>query len=303
MPDHEGCAHAARERGEPLLATASTVERWLLIEQPGPWGAEALVESGLPSLVAGEVRRRARDAGVRPILIRRPGGRTGASRDAFLVTTRPGERRVERVRFDDPEELLDLDLRGFRDTAGPVAAVHPEPVVLVCTNGRHDACCAAEGRPVAAAAAEVLGDRVWECSHIGGDRFAANVVWLPDGVYYGRVRPSEVAALAARHAAGKLSLDHYRGRAPDPFPVQAAEALARRELDHDGLDDLTVVDDEVIGDDRRAVVLAIAGEAWRVVVRVDRHAPARLTCGADRRAAAPRYQLEELIRLPAATAG
>lgn len=300
MADHRGCAFRARERDEPLHATASTVGRWLLVEQPGPWGADALVESGLPASVAGELDRRTRAAGIRPLLIRRPdGGGGAASREAYLVTTRPGDRRAERVRFDDPADLLDLDLRGFRDTAEPVADVHPDPLVLVCTNGRHDACCAVEGRPVAQAAAAVLGDAVWECSHVGGDRFAANVVWLPDGIYYGRVLPSEVAMLAERHAARRLSLTHYRGRAPHPFPVQAAEALARRELDHDGIDDVTVVAHHRVDADLHAVVIDVAGEAWRVVVGVDRQAPAVLTCAAVRPGRAPSYRLEEFSPLAA----
>ncbi|MBW3657955.1 MAG: sucrase ferredoxin [Actinobacteria bacterium] len=299
MPEHRGCAYRARERDEPLLATASTVSTWLLVEQPGPWGAEALVESGLPSLVAEELRRRARNAGVRPILIRRPEGRTGASREAFLVTTRPDDRRVERVRFDDPDELLDLDLRRFRDTAEPVADTHTDPLVLVCTNGRHDACCAVEGRPVATAAAAVLGDVVWECSHIGGDRFAANVLFLPEGVYYGRVLASDVVELAQRFAAGRLSLPHYRGRAPHPFPVQAAEGLARRELEVDALDGVTVVADRRLPEDRREVTLDVAGAAWRAVVAVDHRAAALLTCGATRASRAPTYRLEELEPLAA----
>lgn len=294
MPEYEGCAYAATQRDEPLLATASTVERWLLVEQPGPWGADALVESGLPALVAEELGRTTREADIRAVLIRRPDGRSGTSREAFLVTTRPGDRRIQRVRFDDPADLLDLDLRAFRDTVEPVAEAYLEPLVLVCTNGRHDACCAVEGRPVAAAAADVLPEAVWECSHIGGDRFAANVVWLPDGVYYGRVQPGEVPALIARHRERRLSLAHYRGRAPDPFPVQAAETLARRELDHDGLDDVTVMTERRLGPDRREVVLDVAGAAWRVVVGIDRRAPALLTCASLRPARAPAYQLEEL---------
>lgn len=300
MPDHRGCAFRARQRGEPLVGTASTVTRWLLIEQPGAWGREALLESGIPYRVADELRRRARAAGVRPILLRRPDGGGGTDRDAFLVTTRPGDRRVERLRFDDPADLLDVDLRAFRDAAEPIGDPHAEPLVLVCTNGSHDACCAMEGRPVARAAAELLGDAVWECSHIGGDRFAANLVWLPAGVYYGRVLPEEVPALVERFAAGRLSLAHYRGRAPHPFVVQAAETFARRELDNDLLDAVTVVEHHRIADDRRTVVLDVGGRAYRVTVEVgSRQHGALLTCAAVHPEHAPTYRLRELVPLDA----
>ncbi|WP_218926810.1 sucrase ferredoxin, partial [Priestia megaterium] len=59
------------------------------------------------------------------------------------------------------------------------------PVILVCAHGRHDPCCAVRGLPVGRALGERWPEQVWECSHIGGDRFAANVVVAPDGVYYG----------------------------------------------------------------------------------------------------------------------
>ncbi|MDP9392751.1 MAG: hypothetical protein M3Q27_00150 [Actinomycetota bacterium] len=51
-------------------------------------------------------------------------------------------------------------------------------------------CCAVSGRPLAAALTAAYGDRVWECTHLGGDRFAGNVAVLPHGYLYGRVSPA-----------------------------------------------------------------------------------------------------------------
>ena len=69
---------------------------------------------------------------------------------------------------------------------------------LVCTNGKRDACCARDGVPVARALAALRPDEAWECSHLGGHRFAANVALLPEGLCFGRVarrgRPRLVAA-------------------------------------------------------------------------------------------------------------
>ena len=50
---------------------------------------------------------------------------------------------------------------------------------LVCTNGKRDACCARDGLPVARALAALRPDEAWECSHLGGHRFAANVALAP----------------------------------------------------------------------------------------------------------------------------
>ena len=39
------CSVRALARGDSPIATASPAQRWLLIEQPGPWGRDALAES------------------------------------------------------------------------------------------------------------------------------------------------------------------------------------------------------------------------------------------------------------------
>jgi hypothetical protein len=87
-----------------------------------------------------------------------------------LVDSRPGQESVRWGELPTDEHLLEV-LSG-----SDPGEVSEEPIYLVCTHGRHDACCAVRGRPVAAALAAAYPERTWECSHIGGDRFAANVV-------------------------------------------------------------------------------------------------------------------------------
>lgn len=282
-----------------MFATASTVRHWLLIEQPGAWGADALMQSGIPERVGSGLADLARTSGARPLLIRRPFGGEATDRSAFLVATLPGDRRVERVRFSDPEELLTLDLDEFTSGARSVGEPVGDELVLVCTNGSHDSCCAVEGRPVVAAAAAVAGDAVWECSHVGGDRFAANLVCLPTGIYYGRVGADEVPDVLARLRDGRLSLAHYRGRAPFPFPVQAAERLARERLDIDRIDAVEIAAYPARVEDRAEVVLVADGRRWTATIAVGRDPEGhRLTCKATRSTHAPTYALAGLEPAP-----
>ena len=53
------------------------------------------------------------------------------------------------------------------------------------------------GELLMAALATDHGGRTWECTHLGGHRFAGNMVCLPDGVVYGRVTPADGPRLAA----------------------------------------------------------------------------------------------------------
>lgn len=222
------------------MATASVVRGWVLLEQPGPWGSEALIQSRLPDPVASELADRAQRDRVRVLLIRRPDRTETDGRHCFVVYSGRPTPWIEHRVIADPGELLGLDLSRLR-LGERVGFGDPwtRPLHLVCTNGRHDPCCAQLGRPVIRA---LMGRRgagaAWECSHVGGDRFAGNVVCMPHGLYFGRLGPDEAVRVVEGYENGQLELDHYRGRAGDPFAVQAAEFFVRQAEGLRGVDDL-----------------------------------------------------------------
>ena len=293
------CSAVSRSLGEPLLATASRVRAWVLVEQPGPWGSEPLLESRLDPEVGRALRRRASATGVRVLLVRRPGRATPGPRRAFLAHTGRRARWLEELRLDDAGDLLGLDWTRLEAGKAPgYGAPLARPIYLACTNGRHDQCCATWGRPLARALAAGVGERAWECSHIGGDRFAGNLVCLPEGVYYGRVGADETAGVVALHERGRLDLDHYRGRCCYPPAVQAAEHFLRRERGLTGLDELVAESREADPGGVVAVRFATrAGDRWLVRLQVAPAAPDRLlTCQATRPHRPPAYRLLDLTR-------
>ncbi len=290
----ERCSSVSRSVDESLVATASVVRSWVLIEQPGAWGAEAVTQSRLPARVAEELMARAAGLGVRVLLLRRPDGRDSPTRNVFLAWSGRRSQWIEHRVVSDPEELVDLDLAplaegrrvGFGELRG-------RPLYLVCTNGRHDPCCAQLGRPVARALLRGGDDSVWECSHIGGDRFAGNLICLPHGLYFGRLGPADARRVVDGYERGGVELDHYRGRAGEPFAVQAAEYFVRREHGIVGIDDL------VSAGLRRSSPHVVEvqfngrhGRRFEVRVGVGAAAPARpLTCGATTEEIPPAYAL------------
>ena len=98
---------------------------------------------------------------------------------------------------------------------------------MVCCHSKHDVCCALRGRPVAAAMDPLWPGRVWECSHLGGDRFAATAVLLPHGLCYGRLDPDSGPAALKAFEHDTVVPEHLRGRSAFSRHVQAAQALAR----------------------------------------------------------------------------
>ena len=222
------CEHGAgsHDGTEPSVASAPEASRaWLLIEHPGPWPHEA-ADAGLPAPLAGLVRAAA-GFGIRVQMIRRPGRRAGDVRTVILGWTAGGEPwlRRGRVAASAPWPLPgEADLK---DLAGGVApsfgSMASSPVFLVCTHGRRSACCARFGGPLAQALAARHPDQVWESTHVGGHRFAANLVILPHGVYYGPVGVAEATAAIGAYQRGFVCASRYRGRAGQPREAQEAE--------------------------------------------------------------------------------
>jgi hypothetical protein len=241
-------------RGDSAIATAAPAQRWLLIEQPGPWGRDALTESRFDARVAPLLAERARREDVRVLLVRRPGDRLADSGRRWAYV----DSRIGREGLWWSVRVADADLL-TAPWDGSVGEPAQGPTYLVCTHGGHDACCALRGRPLARALPAPRPAAVWESSHLGGDRFAANTLVLPHGFYYGRV-PGDGAELVAAHEHGRVALPWLRGRAGLRPPVQAAQHFAREELGLLGVDDLAPRDVVPLDADEPEV------ERWRVTL-------------------------------------
>jgi hypothetical protein len=218
------CSDAARMRGESVAASAVRHRRFLLIEVPGPWGRSALDGKHLDAGVARKLGEAASDADAHVLLIRRPGRHPAAAQGArqrawALADVSPGAECVRWGTWSDCADLLTLELTA--EIPADASETGPQRLALACTNGKRDQCCAIRGRPVADAIAGTNWD-TWECSHLGGHRFAATVLLLPTGDMFGWLDPDSALEVVGRFDAGQLMLSHYRGRAGQSVPVQAA---------------------------------------------------------------------------------
>jgi len=286
------CSTASVLRDEPVSGTASTVRAFLLVEHTGSWGVDALRDARLPDGLGDSLARAASAARVRALLVRRPDRSTDQERmRVFAAFAHPSRSWAETTTLADPYQLLDLDLAALGAGRSPGLTPFDRTLLCVCTHGRHDACCAEQGRPVAAALAAAHPEDTWEVSHIGGDRFAGNMVVLPQGLYYGRLDAEASVLVADRHAAGELDLDHLRGRSSYAMPVQFAEIALRRQLGETREDALRLVSRRVTEGVTDAV-FAIGDAQWEVQVSTAPDADRfQLTCKATRDNPVPLHQL------------
>jgi len=258
------CSQASVDTGEPLAGSATEAPRWLLVEVRGAWGRDPLADTDLPP----GVRERLAEMEGRVTFVRRPDRRAGAVVVDVRVDEEGGSaRRLELPALADVAEL-DLD----RD-AEPVGAAF----VLVCGHGRRDACCARLGRTAFdALAPHVPPDRLWQSSHLGGHRFAPNVVILPAGIQLGRVPVGRAAELAAAVRERRILLDLYRGSVLHPPQVQAAEIAVRAANGLDRVNDVRLLHE----DGGRVTFATPVGTRTAVVARRD--GPViPISCGAD----------------------
>lgn len=289
------CAAASIGRDETLAGTASTVRAFLLLENNGPWGVDALRDARLPDGLGEELGTRAQAARVRVLLVRRPGRQVPSDTTrVFAAYADPHLPWLETAGLADVHQVHDLDVEALGAGRSPGLTPLADPVFAVCTHGRHDTCCAERGRPVAAALAASHPEQTWEVSHIGGDRFAGNALVLPHGLYYGRLEAAEVTALADEHLAGRLSLDRLRGRSGVGMTLQFAEIALRRHLGETGLSAVRFVSRRADGD-TTTVVLDVGSQRYDVRVRSTRSTEEhRLTCAATRNNASVRHELVDL---------
>ena len=272
-PEPARCAVLARALDEPQAGTAPVAPRWVCLEHRGAWPRDV---GDHPDPTVAAFAARATASGWRLLLIRRPGRRPAdAAARVYLTDTTPLVARSTQLTVTGPADLaaVPLPAAGQRLPGDTVSG----PLLMVCTHGRRDRCCALDGRALALAvgAGDAGEGDVWECSHLGGHRFAPTALVLPTGYLYGRLDPS--SAISARKAAGlgEMEAALCRGRSTGSPAGQVAELAVRAATGLRDADALTVVEG------RGLSVHARDGRRWTVDVEPADGPPRPASCGAE----------------------
>jgi len=286
---------------EPLAGTAQVAQCWLIIEQPGPWGSNALLESTIDPVLGQLLIERSEGTGTSILLARHPDrtDRTHNEHNVWVVHTSPGDCWMRHGLIRDLSELATWDFSAMaQGQLPPIGTKAADPTMFICTHSGRDACCAIHGRALisavhAALPAEVRST-VWECSHLGGHRFAPTALTIPSGAVWGRLSPERALEIHADAFAREITAESYRGRSAWPQPLQAAEAHVRREIgvrSENSLDVLWVIDDRAVPVrpgvrfENLAQLMAEVrhddGRSWRVTVRTAEISARAESCGKE----------------------
>ncbi|MBL3556341.1 MULTISPECIES: sucrase ferredoxin [Marinobacter] len=265
---HRFCSVESVEAGDPLAGTATHPASNLLISWPRPkWSRSLRIARDMGDDLAERIDRLA--AGGRRVNLIDQRGRPAFLHRLYLLP----EGRWFDVPRNDLNAFLE-DLESGKDLAPWSGRQMTRPLVLCCTHGRKDKCCAKFGYTTYQELASTVANRklpfeVWESSHLGGCRLAASVMVFPAMRKYGRVAPEQVLPLLQQEANGMPYLPCYRGQSLLTPAQQCAEIAALEWLEARNINARLSVMAESEGGEDDGVTVQVqwrAGDASGVLV-------------------------------------
>jgi hypothetical protein len=266
------CSQLSRGVEENAFGTASVGEVWLLVEHTEPWGPRALADSSLSTEVKNYLNQLIRRIPRSRLLFIKQERRHQPSFNFFIICARERNPFIVKFELDDYETLRERYLDVSAVAAGENTyggALITEPLYLVCTHGKRDKCCAKFGYPVYKSLREERDGLVWQSSHVGGDRFAANLLCFPHGLFYAHMTEESAERVVSQYERQQIVLEKFRGRACYSYPVQSAEFFIRRETGLTGINDLRGLSSERLDDNcwRVRFTAPDAKEIYEAVIR------------------------------------
>jgi hypothetical protein len=290
------CSELSRRAGEKTFGTASVGALWILLEYPHGWGRHALEDSALSAEVKNFFAATlARVRHSRLLFIKTDRGRRDARMNLFAVRCRERAPFVLRFGLERYEDVTAIDFGALAaDAQGGV--VTNEPLFLVCTHGRRDKCCAKFGISLYNSLRRAAGETVWQSSHVGGDRFAANLLSFPHGLFHAHMDEAAGRRVVEEYREGRMVLEKFRGRACYSQQAQAAEFFVRVASGVTGVEALRFHSSERAGAAAWRVRFSEAAAGRVHEARVSRRLSEfqnLITCHSTEERPVPQFQLED----------
>lgn len=253
------CSQMSSLSGEHLYGTAPEIENWFVLEYSGVWKKDAFPQSRLPEEVK-EHLGKFLSSFERSRIQLIGGGRPGEGNPVFYYACASEfSPKLYRFEIETYQDLLSIDLPDLVSTGEIEKFSCEEKLVLVCTHGARDGCCAAAGPGVYRELLQEEGICAWRTTHVGAHRFAANLVMLPEGIYYGRVNGENLKDVISSHLRGEIFLDCYRGRSCFSQTSQVSDYFLRKKIQKLGIYDIRW-EFEKDREDHTAVEFGVEGE-------------------------------------------
>ena len=289
------CATESKLGNDEQIGSASYFKKLILLEYRLPFKEEAFAESELPQNVKDTLNSYlSANEHTRLLLIRNPEFEQGEL-SIFGINNTGKENKVNRKFISSYEEILDIDLSIlFEDNSN---LNHEGYLYLVCTNGTKDKCCAKLGIPIYNEFKKNRPEVTWQCSHVGGDRFAPTMFTIPSCTNYGHLVKEDVTSIINHEENKAIYLDKLRGQAFLNFYEQAATYFLRKKLRDSKLGTIIVIESEKLDSAKFRIVLKNLDTNTQyplVVSKIQSEYFNFMACTSKKQSYSVKYQIEEL---------
>lgn len=234
----KSCVQLSVESGEQLFGTAPRVDHWFLLEYRGNWNKEALLNSSLSKEVKDCVGKLLNSFPNSRLQFIKKDVNNSDNISFYYAKSTEFEPKLYKFSLNSYEDIINLDIKNLIETGEIRDSESDEKLVLICTHGAYDSCCGKFGVPVYNQIKNNNGISVWNTTHVGAHRFSANIVALPEGIYYGRVDPVNVNNLIESHLKGEIYLQCFRGRSCYSQTSQVSDYFLRDKIGKLGIYDI-----------------------------------------------------------------
>ena len=220
------CSLFSSENGETPFATATNCTQWLFIELKEPWEKDIEKSKHFPkevSSVLKRVRGRGNQVRLQCILPDSEYSVDGYTRviyfslDEGASIFQKKEYLLKPVRVASLVEALLVEPKGLKRFDAEQQAESTNRDIFVCTHGKYDVCCGRFGYLAYQTLRTNYGSskennlRVWRVSHLGGHRFAPNILDMPEGNNWARMSQKDLGTIIIRDEPVSEIRHCYRG--------------------------------------------------------------------------------------------
>lgn len=235
MTHHIFCRDISLQSNDPLAGTGMHPQHNLLLSWPmAKWERSLRIARDMSGKITQQLNELA-ESGRRVNLIDRE-AQTDLVHQAFLFP--------EKKAYSIPNQELELFLNALlqhHSLDDWLQGNTTKPIVLCCTHGKKDKCCAKFGYQTYRAMRTFIDQNpinidVWKSSHLGGCRFAASVLTFPEVHKYGRLSSDQLPDFFKSVLNHAIYLPAYRGHAMLSSKEQCAEVNLRQWLQNQHFD-------------------------------------------------------------------
>ena len=225
------CSKTSINNNEFIYGTASNNKYWLLVEYSSSWSDDP-IKNNLLEKVLNERFLNLSIQSEKPRILFIKKTRKQKSISLFFIICKENDAKLKKLIFNAYKDILKVKIEEvfLRLEKEKTFFNNQDSIYLVCTNGKRDKCCSKFGLPIFKELAKLRNQNAWQCSHVGGDRFAPNILCFPSGIYYGQVSVEKVKDIIVENENSRLFIDNLRGRCCYDRFTQVGEYFIRKKI-------------------------------------------------------------------------